>query len=28
MNHLVHAWVGSAANDAEKSLPLIQTNRT
>jgi polar amino acid transport system substrate-binding protein len=27
MNHLVHMWVGSAADDAEKSLPLIQTNR-
>ena len=27
MNHLVHVWVGSAADDAEKSLPLIQTNR-
>jgi polar amino acid transport system substrate-binding protein len=27
MNDLVHVWVGSAADDAEKSLPLIQTNR-
>ena len=27
MNQLVHTWVGSGADDAEKSLPLIQTNR-